>query len=70
MYLLYVISNQQQNLHSDKMKIDNIIKRALFERNLISEDLGDPTTAKTGQETKSFDLNNPQQVLKAAQQYD
>ena len=70
MYLLYVISNQQQNLHSDKMKIDNIIKRALFERNLISEDLGDPTTAKTGQETKSFDLNNPQQVLNAAQQYD
>ena len=69
MYLLYVTSTQQQNSHSDKMKIDNIIKKALFERGLISEEVGDPTTAKTGQETKSFDLNDPQQVLDAAQQY-
>jgi len=70
MYLLYVTSNQQQNSHSDKMKIDNIIKKALFERGLISEVVDDPTTAETDQETKSFDLNNPQQVLNAAQQYD
>lgn len=70
MYLLYVTSNQQQNSHSDKMKIDNIIKKALIDRGLISEEVGDPTTDNTGQNTKSFDLNNPQQVLNAAQQYD
>lgn len=69
MYLLYVTSNQQQNSHSDKMKIDNIIKKALIDRGVISEAVGDPTTAKTGQDTKSFDLNDPQQVLDAAQQY-
>ena len=67
MYLLYVTSNQQQNSHSDKMKIDNIIKKALIDRGVISEAVGDPTTAKTGQDTKSFDLNDPQQVLDAAQ---
>jgi hypothetical protein len=51
------------------MKIDNIIKKALFERGLISEAAGDPTTAKTGQETKSFDLNDPNQVINAALMY-
>jgi len=52
------------------MKIDNIIKKALIDRGLISEQVVDNTTQQTGQETKSFDLNNPQQVLNAAQQYD
>lgn len=69
MYLLYVTSNQQQNSHSDKMKIDNIIKKALIARGVISEAAGDPTTPEEGRQTKSFDLNNPQQVLNAAQQY-
>jgi hypothetical protein len=52
------------------MKIDNIIKKALIERGLISEQVVDNTTQQTGRETRSFDLNNPQQVLNAAQQYD
>ena len=70
MYLLYVTSNQQQNLHSDKMKIDNIIKKALIDRGVISEAVGDPNTPDAGRQTKSFDLDNPQRVLDAAQTYD
>lgn len=69
MYLLYVTSNQQQNSHLDKMKIDNIIKKVLIERGVISEAVGDPSNPEEGRETKSFNLDNPQEVLNAAQQY-
>ena len=41
------------------MKIGDIIKQTLVERRIISEE-------ETGQQTKSYDLNNPQQVLDAA----
>ena len=41
------------------MKIGDIIKQTLVERRIISEE-------ETGQQTKSYDLNNPQEVLDAA----
>ena len=45
------------------MKIGNIIKNALVERKLISE-------VEDGQSTRSYDLNSPEDVINAAQQYD
>jgi hypothetical protein len=50
------------------MKIENIIKNALVERRLISED--EVGQQPSGQSTRSFDLNNPEDVINAAQQYD
>jgi len=50
------------------MKIENIIKNALVERRLISED--EVGQQPSGQSTRSFDLNNPEDVLNAAQKYD
>jgi hypothetical protein len=41
------------------MKIGDIIKNALVERRLISED-------ETGQSTRSYDLNNPEDVINAS----
>lgn len=49
------------------MKIDNIIKKALLERGLISEDVNDPNQDKS---TRSFNINDPRSVLKAAQAYE
>jgi hypothetical protein len=45
------------------MKIGNIIKNALVERKLISE-------VEDGQSTRSYDLNSPEDVINAAQQYE
>jgi hypothetical protein len=50
------------------MKIGNIIKKALVERKLISEVEGGQQPS--GQSTRSYDLNSPEDVINAAQQYD
>ena len=41
------------------MKISDIIKQSLIERRIITED-------EVGQQTRSYDLNNPDDVLNAA----
>lgn len=50
------------------MKIGNIIKNALVERKLISE--VEDGQQPSGQSTRSYDLNSPEDVINAAQQYD
>jgi hypothetical protein len=50
------------------MKIENIIKKALVERKLISE--VEDGQQPSGQSTRSYDLNSPEDVINAAQQYE
>jgi hypothetical protein len=50
------------------MKIGNIIKKALVERKLISE--VEDGQQPSGQSTRSYDLNSPEDVINAAQQYE